>query len=157
MIKKSKTGRRSDREHVFRMLFTLEFCENPSAQAVYDGYVSSFCENKEGEESPDELPSIESADFVLRELSGVITLLDEIDGLIGKFSESWEVSRMPITDISIMRLAVYEILCEPDIPVSVSINEAVELAKLYGGDNSPAFVNGILGRFEKNIKNVPGI
>ena len=69
-----------------------------------------------------------------------------IDEMIGLVSENWSVSRMPLVDRNILRLATYEILYEFDVPASVAINEAVELAKVYGGEDSSKFVNGVLGR-----------
>ena len=69
----------------------------------------------------------------------------EIDQAIAKYSIGWKLERMPRTDISILRLAVCELLYMPDIPPAVSINEAVEMAKRYGTDQSPKFVNAILG------------
>ena len=65
---------------------------------------------------------------------------------LSDISEHWTVSRMPLVDRNILRLAVYEILFVEDIPDSVSINEAVEMAKSYGGEDSSKFVNGVLGR-----------
>ena len=72
--------------------------------------------------------------------------LPEIDEMIGEVSENWAVSRMPLVDRNILRLAAYEILYVADVPASVSINEAVELAKVYGGEDSSKFVNGVLGK-----------
>ena len=69
-----------------------------------------------------------------------------IDEMIGLVSENWSVSRMPLVDRNILRLATYEILYEFDVPASVAINQAVELAKVYGGEDSSKFVNGVLGR-----------
>ena len=77
---------------------------------------------------------------------GVESNLDFIDEMIGLVSENWSVSRMPLVDRNILRLASYEILYEFDVPASVAINEAVELAKVYGGEDSSKFVNGVLGR-----------
>lgn len=69
-----------------------------------------------------------------------------IDAEIEATSQHWTLMRMPYVDRNILRLAVYEILFEPDVPDSVAINEAVEMAKAYGTDDSPKFVNGVLGR-----------
>jgi len=69
-----------------------------------------------------------------------------IDAEIEATSQHWSLMRMPYVDRNILRLAVYEILFEPDVPDSVAINEAVEMAKAYGTDDSPKFVNGVLGR-----------
>lgn len=71
---------------------------------------------------------------------------ETIDGEIEATSQHWSLMRMPFVDRNILRLAVYEILFEPDVPDSVAINEAVEMAKAYGTDDSPKFVNGVLGR-----------
>ncbi len=69
-----------------------------------------------------------------------------IDAEIEATSQHWSLMRMPFVDRNILRLAVYEIVFEDGVPASVAINEAVELAKAYGGDDSPKFVNGVLGR-----------
>lgn len=69
-----------------------------------------------------------------------------IDAEIEATSQHWSLMRMPYVDRNILRLAVYEILFEPEVPDSVAINEAVEMAKAYGTDDSPKFVNGVLGR-----------
>jgi len=79
-------------------------------------------------------------------LAGVDAHQATIDETIESISENWVISRMPIVDRNILRIAAYEILYAEDIPSSVSINEAVEMAKVYGGDDSSKFVNGILGR-----------
>jgi N utilization substance protein B len=86
-------------------------------------------------------------DFTRLLLEGVTTHADEIDELIARTSENWSLERMPLVDRSILRLATFEMLCVDDIPYSVSINEAIELAKNFGGeDESSRFVNGVLGR-----------
>jgi N utilization substance protein B len=77
---------------------------------------------------------------------GVEEHQSEIDQYLSDISEHWAVMRMPLVDRNILRLAVYEILFVEDIPDSVSINEAVEMAKSYGGDDSSKFVNGVLGK-----------
>lgn len=86
-------------------------------------------------------------DEFARELAlGVENAIVEVDDVIGTTSEHWSVGRMPLVDRNILRIATYELLHLPDVPPSVSINEAVELAKVYGGDDSSKFVNGVLGR-----------
>jgi N utilization substance protein B len=88
----------------------------------------------------------EPDDFCRAILSGVEEHLDMIDEMLGLVSENWSVARMPLVDRNILRLATYEILYDFDVPASVAINEAVELAKVYGGEDSSKFVNGVLGR-----------
>jgi N utilization substance protein B len=86
-------------------------------------------------------------DFTKLLLQGVDAHMDEIDALIASTSENWSLDRMPLVDRSILRLATFEMLYVNDIPHSVSINEAIELAKNFGGeDESSRFVNGVLGR-----------
>lgn len=79
-------------------------------------------------------------------MSGIVSHLDEIDAWIADTAENWTLSRMPIVDRNIIRLATYEIAFCDDVPTGVAINEAVEIAKTFGGDESPKFVNGVLGR-----------
>ncbi len=78
--------------------------------------------------------------------------IEEIDAAISKYSRKWKISRTPKTDLAIMRLAVLELLYIDDIPESVSINEAVELAKAYCEESSPSYINGILGSLAKDNK-----
>jgi len=86
-------------------------------------------------------------DEYCRELvAGVEKYLIGLDEMIGEVSENWAVSRMPFVDRNILRIATYEILYDAEVPPSVAINEAVELAKVYGGEDSSKFVNGVLGK-----------
>lgn len=95
----------------------------------------------------EEIPAFgEPSEFCRMLLEGVEEHQDCIDGTIESISENWSLSRMPLVDRNILRVAAYEILYVDDIPDSVSINEAVELAKTYGGEDSSKFVNGVLGR-----------
>jgi len=88
----------------------------------------------------------EPTDFCRELVLGVSEHQDSIDATLGAISEHWTVHRMPTVDRCILRLAAYEILFLAEIPASVSINEAVEMAKVYGGEDSSKFVNGVLGR-----------
>ncbi|MEC4273483.1 transcription antitermination factor NusB [Adlercreutzia sp. R25] len=91
-------------------------------------------------------------DYALTLIRGVEANQSEVDERVEAASENWALSRMPIVDRSILRLAVFEMLHCEDVPVSVSINEAVELAKGFGGeDDSPRFVNGVLGRIARSM------
>jgi N utilization substance protein B len=92
----------------------------------------------------------EPSDFCRDLVLGVQSRQGTIDSTIESISENWALSRMPFVDKNILRLAVYEILHMEDIPDSVSINEAVEMAKLYGGEDSSKFVNGVLGRLAED-------
>ncbi len=82
--------------------------------------------------------------YLLQLVEGVATHLQELDALIARYSEHWRLERMAAVDRNLLRLATYELLHQPEIPPKVVINEAVELAKIYGTEVSGAFVNGIL-------------
>lgn len=97
------------------------------------------------------------SDYALRLIRGTEACSDELDARIEEASENWTLSRMPIVDRAILRLATYEMLHENDVPISVSINEAVELAKSLGGEeDSPRFVNGVLGRIARSLEGSKG-
>ena len=84
---------------------------------------------------------------------GVQEHMADIDEHLVATSENWALDRMPVVDRAILRLAVFEMLYVPDVPISVAINEAVELAKAYGGeDDSSRFVNGVLGRIARSLE-----
>lgn len=93
------------------------------------------------------------SDYVLQLVNGVEENRAVIDEQLRAVSENWKVERMPIVDRAILRLAVYEMVYEEDVPISVTINEAVELAKDFGGeDDSPRFVNGVLGHIARRLE-----
>jgi N utilization substance protein B len=89
--------------------------------------------------------SEENAAFARGLVSGVLQNKERIDQHIKNFAPAWPVKQIPIIDRNILRLAIFEILLDNNVPVKVAINEAVELAKMFGSDNSSKFVNGVLG------------
>lgn len=94
-----------------------------------------------------------ASDYVARLVEGVEEHREEIDDRLTTYSENWALGRMPVVDRSLLRMAIFEMLYVDEVPVSVSINEAVELAKDFGGeDDSSRFVNGILGRVARSIE-----
>ena len=94
--------------------------------------------------------NIESVGDYARSIAlGVEEKKDNLDGLIEKYSKGWKVKRLPKVNLAILRLAAYEILFVDDVPESVAINEAVELAKKYSGESDYSFVNGVLGALVK--------
>lgn len=128
--------RRELRENVFKMLFRVEFHEEGEMTEQLDLL-------------DEELENIKEDDFsyLNQKCNDIIAKLAEIDETINSATTGWKTTRMGKVDLSIIRLAVYEIKFEEDIPVKVSINEAVELAKKYGTDDSASFVNGVLAKF----------
>ena len=84
--------------------------------------------------------------YIFEKVEKISEKLEEIDAKINEVSEGWKTGRMGKVDLTLIRLAVYEMLYEEDVPAKVAINEAVEFAKQYGTDNSPSFVNGVLAK-----------
>ena len=123
------------REHVFKMLFQVEF-NRPDEMPEH---LRLYFESLEHATDRDQ-------EYIQTKYEKVIPLIPEIDALINAKSTDWKTKRMNKVDLAILRLAVYEMKWDPDIPTGVAINEAVELAKRFSGEESPAFVNGVLGR-----------
>jgi N utilization substance protein B len=115
-------------------------------QILYQGEITGDAVSRILEERTFSVEDGEPSDYCRELVLGAEAFLAEIDGRIESTSENWSLGRMPFVDRNILRLAVYEILHEDDVPDSVAINEAVEMAKLYGGEDSSKFVNGVLGR-----------
>jgi len=120
------------RQQALHILYQREITGESIESILHSGSYS--------EESGEPLP------YCRQVLIGIQAEQDKIDEMLGLISEHWTVPRMPLVDRNILRLAAYEILFVDGVPVSVSINEAVELAKIYGGEDSSKFVNGVLGK-----------
>jgi len=124
--------RRKARSIALQTLYEIDSISR-SAEAVVERLLA------EGELSE------ENNAFVRELVSGVIQNKDEIDGNIKRFAPAWPVEQIAMIDRNILRLAIFEILFNNKVPVKVAVNEAVELAKSFGSDNSAKFVNGVLG------------
>ncbi len=114
-----------------------------------------------GEESMNEvLEQSEQADtlsgsdktFLENLVYGVQSRQEELDGVIGQYAQGWALNRLAKVDLTILRMAVYELKYMPEVPVGAAINEAVELAKAYGEDKSAGFINGILGSVARALR-----
>lgn len=144
-----KMSRRAIREAVFKLLYISGFYpeeEMEKQQDIYfDGVGSDVCENLGGQ-----MPSDEDTKTIHERFERVQAMTPKIDALLDQASVGWKVSRMSRVDLAILRLAVYETLFDESIPVKVAINEAVEIARKYGGEDSRAFVNGILGKIVRD-------
>ena len=101
-----------------------------------------------GDREPDE----EDREYITKAFNGVLGHLDELDELIGKTAKGWTTERMSLVDLTILRLAVWEILYNPDVPASVSVAEALELTEQYSDPEDKPFVNGILGTIVREYK-----
>jgi N utilization substance protein B len=119
---------------LFQQDFNNEFTENINYYLEREGLVNS------------------AAEYAKRTIFGVINNLSYIDSLISKYLVNWNIDRLNKVDISVLRLAIYEILFNDEIPDKVAINEAIELVKKYNGDTAGVFVNGLLDRIYKNEK-----
>jgi len=95
--------------------------------------------------------SNETRDFAQLLVQGTLERLGEIDATIGRYLEHWELSRLGRVDLAILRISVYALLHQPSIPASVTIDEAVDIAKEYGGEKSYRFVNGVLDAVRKGL------
>ena len=130
-------SRRELREQIFKLIFRVEFNDRDemSEQERY------FFED-------DELTADEKdAAYISKKGNHIIEKLDEIDARINTQAKGWTTQRMGKVDLTILRLAVYEIVFDEDVPAGVAINEAVELAKRFGQEKASGFVNGVLAKF----------
>ncbi|MBP8833618.1 MAG: transcription antitermination factor NusB [Roseburia intestinalis] len=127
--------RREIREQVFKMLFRVEFYNQEEMSEQIALCEDDACSWKEKDKT-----------YIFEKVEKISEKLEEIDAKINEVSEGWKTGRMGKVDLTLIRLAVYEMLYEEDVPAKVAINEAVELAKQYGTDNSPSFVNGVLAK-----------
>ena len=127
--------RRELREHIFRMLFRIEFNSEEEMKEQETFYFEEL-EEATGKDQ----------EYILNKYRAVVEKKEEIDTLLNEVTEGWKTSRMNRVDLTILRLATYEIKWDEDVPTGVAINEAVELAKKYSSDDGPSFVNGILAK-----------
>jgi N utilization substance protein B len=95
--------------------------------------------------------------FVLRTIEGVLTHMADIDALISQFATDWPIEQITLVDRNILRIGVYELKYNDDIPSKVAINEAIEIAKKFGGESSGKFVNGVLGAVFKKLEEEGGV
>lgn len=129
-------GRRSSREIAMKLVYQLEIQKDSKVEQM--DYILE--QHSLG---------IKDREYIVDIVNGVFDNLEYIDKAIEKYSKGWKLSRISKVDLSILRLSIYEISFREDIPSSVSINEAVELAKSFSSEESSAFVNGILGKIAK--------
>ncbi len=147
---------RSDlREHLFRMLFRKEFHNMTELEDQVTLYFETLNIPIEGLDYTEETteavvhvkePNSNEVKYLKDKFEKIITNLDDIDSIIEQVSSGWKLSRMGKIDLTILRLATYEIKYDEDIPTGVAINEAVELAKKFGEDQSSSFINGVLAK-----------
>lgn len=124
------------REHIFKMIFQVEFNFMEDMPEHLRLYFEQLSHAKDSD-----------LVYIQEKYQKIVDKLPEIDNLLNEKTTGWKTGRMNKVDLSILRLAVYEILWDEDVPQGVAINEAVELAKRFSSEEGPAFVNGVLARF----------
>jgi transcription antitermination protein NusB len=134
--------RRRAREIALQVLYQLDMSQGDTLE-VLDLYWENF------------RPSQKAREFCQRLIEGVRRSQGQIDPLIEENSENWTLKRMALVDRNILRLATFELLHCPDIPFKVTLNEAIELAKKFGADDSSAFINGILDKIHTILASAP--
>ena len=128
--------RRSEmREHVFKLLFMSEFNSREEMPEQLALYFQEMEELSAGDQA-----------YMEEKYQMVLSRMPEIDQILNETAHGWKTGRMNRVDLATLRLAVYELKFDEDVPTGVAINEAVELAKRFGGEASASFVNGILGK-----------
>ena len=131
--------RRQSREIALQLLYALDITRANAREVLRADWVEKRL-------------SPENRDFTTTLVIGVIEHRDEIDALIQEYSTNWSLERIGLVERNILRFAIYELCFLPDIPPNVTINEAVEVAKKYGTDEAPAFINGILDRVKHAVE-----
>lgn len=127
------------REHIFRMIFGYEFNSDAEMPEQMQLYFEQLDEE-------DGVPTEAEVAYIRDKALNVILKTEEIDEMLNKNTKGWKTSRMNKVDLSILRLAVYEMKWDDEIPEGVAIDQAVELAKKYSGDEGPSFINGVLAK-----------
>ncbi|MBQ2935128.1 MAG: transcription antitermination factor NusB [Lachnospiraceae bacterium] len=130
-------SRRELREQIFKLLFRVEFNQKEEMPEQ----MQLFFEEEENQ------ADVADAAYITEKYNKIAEKLDDIDNALNEKVQGWNTARMGKVDLTILRLAVYEIMFDEEVPTGVAINEAVELAKKFGQDSSSAFVNGVLAKF----------
>ena len=140
-------SRQNAREAAVRFLYQADITGDDVATII-----ESYFHNIQPDDEDVYIPlGDDDIDYTNSLLSGVSEHIDEIDGIISENSNGWKINRISKTLLAVMRIAVFEMRYRDDVPVKVSINEAIELAKAYDGDATGAFVNGILAGVVKTL------
>lgn len=135
-------SRRELREQIFKFIFRAEFYDTEELQEQEQLFFETFAMEEQGIKDED-------AQYISAKSNKIIEKLDELDEMINHRAKGWTTQRMAKVDLTILRLAVYEIVFDDDVPTGVAINEAVELAKRFGQEESSGFINGVLAKFAK--------
>lgn len=134
-------SRKAAREEAMKLIYQMDIKSETAQELLKDYYEEVEIKlDKEDEEYIDGC------------VKGVYDNLPFIDSYIERYSKGWKISRIAKVDLAIMRLSIYEMLERQDVPPAASVNEAIEISKIYCGDNSPAFINGVLGNIIRELE-----
>lgn len=137
-----KTRRRA-RRVTLETLYEYDIANHPPGEVLERRLLDNPMENT-------------GVEFASRLIQGVIQHQEEMDTLIAQYAPEWPLDQMAVIDRNILRIAIFEFLIDAETPVKVAINEAVELAKTYGSDSAPRFINGVLGTLADHIPELKG-
>ena len=129
-------SRRELREQIFKLLFRIEFNTLEEMPEQEKMFFEDDC-----------VADAKDTEYISSKYQNIVEKLEVIDNMINEKAENWDTARMGKVDLTILRLVVYEMTYDEEVPTGVAINEAVELAKKFGQDASSSFVNGILAKF----------
>ncbi|NLZ83765.1 MAG: transcription antitermination factor NusB [Clostridiales bacterium] len=127
--------RRKIREHIFLMLFRKEFYNTDELNEQMKLYLEGM-----------EEVSIDENSYLEQRFQIILSKLNEVDEILSEITSGWKLDRLGKVELTILRLGIFEMRFDDEIPVKVAINEAVELSKKFGGDDTPGFVNGVLAK-----------
>ena len=136
------------REHLFKLLFRIEFNPPEEMPEQMRLFFEDSCPDEDYDSTGADIPE-DDREYISKKFESIVEHLQEIDDMIGRAAKGWSLSRIGKVELSILRLAVYEMKYDDDIPVGVAIDEAVELSKTFGQESSGSFVNGILATIAK--------
>ena len=146
-------NRTERRENTFKLLFCKEFHSKEEMGEQYKLYMESLEDEERektnkiiSEDSVEELIPFEDKEYIVERVNKIIDAIPEIDKAIDEVAVGWKTDRMGKVELSILRLAYYEMAMDDEVPGKVAVDQAVILAKKYGSDNAPAFINGILAK-----------
>lgn len=141
------------RENTFKLLFCKEFHDEEDMKNQFSLYMESLEEEERektkkiiDEDCMENLIPQEDKEYIVNRVNAIIAEIPNIDKAIDNVAVGWKTDRMGKVELSILRLAYYEMVMDDGIPVKVAVDQAVILAKKYGSDNAPSFINGILAK-----------
>jgi N utilization substance protein B len=145
-------GRHEQREQLFKLLFRVSYHPAKDMPEQVKMFFEDMPEAEDQPEGEDGLYSEKDCQYIQQKYEAIVGKLTEIDRLINDKIQGWDTKRIGKVELTILRLAVYEMLYDDQVPTGVAINEAVEIAKKYGQDNAGSFINSVLANFAYKAK-----